>query len=104
MAKDNYNDLPAIDAAWAYLEKDKNELKAFSIFKKFKIGLTKEDVDCLERYHEILSGRGAFLKSLGHNLETIKLKAYAVINNKLMEGRDKPIPEEVRYVRKSRVK
>jgi len=55
------------------------QLKAFAIFKTFKLGLTKEDKRKIEIAHEILSGRESFYKQLGVDSRNIVVQANMVV-------------------------
>ena len=57
------------------------ELKAFRIFKTFKLGFSKEERDTIISAYEILSGHDQFYKQLGKDVNQIVVNAHCIIND-----------------------
>ena len=56
--------------------------KAFSIFKTFKIGFTKEEKRIIEIASDCLNGRLSFYKAIGVNVEQTLLNGQLIIKAK----------------------
>jgi len=57
------------------------KLKAFAIFKTFKLGLTKDEKRTLEIAHEMLLGRKSFYKQLGLDTQIILVQANSIVRD-----------------------
>ena len=60
------------------------EAKALSIFKTFKLGLTKDERDTLTIAHEITAGKSDFYESLGYDSDEVLTKAREIIKLKYL--------------------
>ena len=62
-----------------------NLKKALSIFKTFKMNLTKHERDVLTTAYECLSGSLSFYTQLGVDFNAIENESKQIIENKLMK-------------------
>jgi hypothetical protein len=62
-----------------------NLKKALSIFKTFKMNLTKHERDVLITAYECLSGSMSFYTQLGIDCNAIEKESKQIIENKLMK-------------------